>query len=113
MNDIMYYLVQFIIIFVIGLITKYLIPWLKTKSDNEALQHIEEWVRNAVSAAEQVITGSLQGANKKEYVLDNIHKLLNEKGIKITEEQLEMLIEAAVKAMNADKTPAITEDTKK
>lgn len=45
------------------------------------------------------MTGSLRGDEKKAYVLENLTELLVSKGIKITDEQLNMLIEAAVREL--------------
>ena len=56
----------------------------------------------AVRAAEQTITGSGQGALKKEKVMSFVREWLATQGITITDEQLSELIEASVYAMKQE-----------
>ncbi|WP_425446395.1 phage holin, LLH family [Dethiothermospora halolimnae] len=58
-----------------------------------------KWIVRSVYAAEQIFQGSNLGEKKKEYVLS----FLRSKGIKINEEQLNILIEAAVGKINLSK----------
>lgn len=74
------------------LLTYCLFPWLKSMVDAQELQNIEKWVLIAVKAAEQIYNASGMGEKKKEYVLD----FLESKGITITEQELNAMIEAAV-----------------
>ena len=74
----------------------FLIPLLKSRLSAEELENIAFWVSVAVNAAEQIFTGSGQGEDKKQHVIN----FLNSKAIRITKEQLDMLIEAAVFEMN-------------
>jgi len=86
-----------IIIALVGAVMTYIVvPFLKERTTKEQRQNIAFWVKIAVTAAEQIYKEKGQGILKKEYVI----KFLNEKGIKITEEQLDTLIEAAVYEMN-------------
>lgn len=62
----------------------------KTTTSQQA--EINAWVKIAVTAAEQIYTGSGRGAEKKAYVLN----WLREHGITVDAEKLDALIEAAV-----------------
>lgn len=77
-------------------ITYIVVPFLKSKTTKEQRENLEFWVRIAVNAAEQVFKGAGLGEKKKQYVVD----FLNSKGIVITEDQLDALIEAAVFELN-------------
>ena len=92
-----------IILAVIGLLsavtTGFLIPYLKSITDESQQSKIFYWVDLAVRAAEQIFNEPDMGVTKKQYVID----FLNEKGIKITMEDLNILIEAVVQEMNLEK----------
>ena len=89
-----------VIIPVLGaLVTYILIPFIKEKTTAEQRDNIYFWVKVAVQAAEMVYQEKGKGQLKKKYVL----QFLNEKGIKITSEELDILIESAVKEYNITK----------
>lgn len=58
---------------------------------------LEKWIKIAVSAAEQIYKETGMGNVKKEYVLEFINSKFK---FGITEEELETLIESAVKELN-------------
>jgi len=93
-----------IILAVIGLlsaiITGFLVPYIKSNTDENQLTKIDYWVGIAVRAAEQIFNEPDMGIIKKQYVID----FLNNKGIKITMEDLNILIEAIVQEMNLEKS---------
>lgn len=74
------------------IITCVLIPYIKSKTTTEQQKEINAWVKIAVSAAEQIFTGSGRGEEKKAYVI----AWLKERGITVDEAELDALIEAAV-----------------
>lgn len=89
-----------IIIALIGAaITYVVVPYVKSKTTSEQYKMIEFWVRVAVQAAEQLFNQPGMGEKKKQYVLN----FLSDKGIKMTMEQLDALIEAAVQELNKGK----------
>ena len=53
-----------------ALITAFVIPYIKGKTTANQQQQINAWVRIAVTAAEQIYTGSGRGTEKKEYVIN-------------------------------------------
>lgn len=75
-----------------AIITYVIVPYIKSKTTENQRENVKFWVQVAVGAAEQIYKEKGQGKLKKEYVLD----FLNSKGIKITDEQLDVLIEATV-----------------
>ncbi len=104
MNE-LYIQLALLIISLIGiLITYVLVPFLKARTTETQQKQAEFWVKVAVEAAEQIINKAGAGLDKKAYVLS----VLNEKGIKVTAEQLDTLIEAAVYQLNKAKAAATT-----
>lgn len=86
-----------IIIPILGAIITYLIvPLVKQKTTKEQRENIYFWVRVAVQAAEMIYKEKGQGKLKKEYVVT----FLQSKGMNITIQELDVLIEAAVKELN-------------
>ena len=86
---------------VIGaIITAYVVPFIKNKIGTEQLNTISYWVGKSVEAAEILFNVPKSGEQKKAYVVDFINKMFNSKKTVITEEQIEVLLEAAVKEMN-------------
>ncbi len=88
--------VNTLIALIAAIITAFVIPWVKSKTTAAQREEIEAWVRIAVTAAEQIYSGSGKGKEKKKYVLD----FLAEKNLKIDEESVDLMIESAVKEMN-------------
>lgn len=74
------------------IITYVLIPYIKSKTTEKQQEDIKEWVRIAVTAAEQIYNGTGRGTEKKQYVID----WLSKNNIKVDSEKLDALIEAAV-----------------
>lgn len=112
MDDLTYQILK-IIISIVGLaLTYYVVPWLKTKTSNEKLiavesqlKNIKNWVVVAVSAAEQLKNAGKLTIPKKDYVLE----FLKGKGITITDQELDALIEAAVFEINKTKNLLFTD----
>ena len=84
------------------ILTIYIIPFIKAKIGNENLAKYEYWVNIAVKAAELIWTETGHGADKKQYVVDFMNNMFNSKKIIITEEQINLLIESAVKNMKIE-----------
>lgn len=75
-----------------AIITTFVVPYIKSKTTKEQQTQLNEWVRIAVSAAEQVYEGPGKGDQKKAYVLT----WLAGHGIAVDEDKLDAMIEAAV-----------------
>lgn len=95
MNDILFNLLKAVLVASISAIIRYVIPWLKEKYQYSI-------VLKAVQAAEQQYK-ELSGPEKRDKVLAYAADRLNKFGLKITEEQLRILLEAAVYEVNRNK----------
>lgn len=91
-NNIFYVILSIISV----LITGVLIPLLKQKYGREKVLSVMEAVDIAVKAAEQIYKGTGQGDLKKQYVLMR----LDEQGIKLSEKELDDMIESSVLELN-------------
>lgn len=83
------------------IITVVLVPYLKSKTTEKQRDNIYTIVTLAVSAAEQIYFKPGEGEKKKEYVIN----YLSSKGIKLTVEDLNIFIEAAVLELNLIQLP--------
>lgn len=98
MNEIIFEVVKIVVMVAALVITRYLVPWIKQKIGAEKLSEIENWAKQAVLMAQQVYK-EWTGEDKKAYVTKFLKELLMAKDISISDEQLDILIEAAVKQM--------------
>lgn len=79
-----------------AIITYMVVPFLKSKTSKEQRETIMFWVSVAVSAAEQIFNERGMGEEKKKFVVE----FLVEQGIKVNPDELDVLIESAVKELN-------------
>ena len=96
MRDIYLEIAKLVLMILAALITRYAIPWIKSKTDNAVMQSLIDWTMQAVLAAEQT-HGAGTGAEKKQIVREFIQKILVQKGVALTDEEIDTMIEAAVK----------------
>ena len=89
------------------IITRYLVPGIREWTRGTQLEQIIKWTGQAVLAAEQMYS-SYTGKERKAIVTSFLKRLLLHKNITLSDEELEMLIEAAVKQMNMDDLPCLT-----
>lgn len=99
MKDIYLEIAKLVVMILAAVITRYLIPWIKAKTESETISLICDWAASAVLAAEQT-HGAGTGAAKKEIVREFIQHILDQKGIELTDAEIDTIIEAAVKQMN-------------
>lgn len=85
-------IVEAVVAIVCAVVTCVLIPYIKSKTTAQQQAEINAWVKIAVSAAEQIFTGSGRGEEKKAYVV----KWLRDHGVTVDTEKLDAMIEAAV-----------------
>lgn len=102
MDERLFDLILLLIPIVGTILTTYIIPLVKEWIGNEKLAKYEEWTSMAVRAAELLFTESGMGEKKKEYVVEFLTNMFNKKKVVITEQQIEILIEAAVKQMKLE-----------
>ena len=79
-----------------AVITTFVVPYIKSKTTENQRKTLVEWIKIAVKAAEQIY-GSGKGIEKKAYVIN----YLNDKGITLDEQSIEVAIEAAVNEISA------------
>lgn len=83
--------VEAIVTLVSALIAAFLIPWIRRKTTAQEREDMLKWVEIAVDAAQQLFH-DLDGAERKQYVLD----FLSEKGYYLEDKEVDNAIEAAV-----------------
>lgn len=82
-----------------AIITYFIIPYIKTNMDSAKLAQYKEWATLAVKSAEMLWRETGHGEDKKTYVVNFLTEMFNSRKITITEEQMNVLIESAVKEM--------------
>ena len=92
-------LIEAVLTVVILVVVRYVVPAIKTTVGEKNLQEVVSWVTVFVQAAEMKFLGNKTGAEKKAYVVDLLTKELNKRKIEITDEQMDALIESAVKQL--------------
>lgn len=85
-------IVNAVIMLIAGVISVFLIPWIKGKVEAQKLEQIMSWVKIAVNAAEQIYTESGMGETKKRYVLN----FLKSKGFTVDTVSVDAMIESVV-----------------
>ena len=91
-----YQILQVVLAIVSIIVTGVLIPLIKTKISKTDLEKALVITDIAVKAAEQIFKESGQGPIKKKYVIDYLKK----SGLDLSNEEINALIEAAVKELN-------------
>jgi LL-H family phage holin len=91
----------------VGVATRYVVKFLKAKGVLAKLEGNKELVKIVVGAVEQTHK-HLEGREKLNMAKIELVKLMNEKGVKISEKEIDLLIESSVKEMNQ----VIKEETK-
>ena len=99
MNDILFELLKATVIVVTIIISRYLVPYLKMKIEASKYVDIVNWVEKAVRAVEQTTKETGKGEEKKEKVINFIMDYAANNNIDISYDQVDALIEAAVKSM--------------
>lgn len=98
MNEIVFEVLRLVVLLAVFVVTCYLIPWIRGKIGQDRMDAVAGWVNTAVLMAQQVYHAKT-GAERKAIVIELLKEILIAKNISISDSQLDMLIEAAVKAM--------------
>lgn len=108
---------RLVLTLVVILVTTVVLPgaraWLKSRAQNEQNSLLYSFIEELVKAAEQMFNpenaSSPQAVNalKKAYVVKRATEFVQQHGLKVTEEQIEALIEAAVYAMKLWRSPVV------
>lgn len=102
MDERLFELILMLIPLLGAIITRFVIPLIKEKIGAEKLAKYEYWAGLAVKAAEMLWTESGSGKTKKQYVVDFLNNMFNKNRVVITEQQIEILVESAVKQMKLE-----------
>ena len=105
MSEMIFEMLKLIVMIAVFIVTCYLIPWVRGKIGQDKLDEITKWVNAAVLMAQQVYFAKT-GAERKAIVVDLLKNILIAKNISVSDEQLDILIEAAVKAMKIEEKKA-------
>lgn len=104
MNELTFEIVRLLIRILAAVVTIYLVPaikqWITVHAENEKLYALMRWAKEAVYAAEQ-IHGAGTGQERKQYAAHFLWEIAQKNNINITEDQINLLLEAAVGEMNA------------
>lgn len=92
----------------VGWTTKHVVTYLKQKGIITKLENNKALVKIAVEAVEQTYK-TLHGNEKLDLAKIELAKLAKQKGVKISEKEIDLLLESAVKEMN----DTIKQETKK
>ena len=92
-----------VVTWAIHAVIKHVVPFVETKLKESQYSWAAEIIANAVRAYEQTVSGHGMGEDKFQLVMEFVNRELSKLGIKLNEEQITMLIEAAVQEMNAEK----------
>ena len=100
MNDLVVKAIAIIIVICIIAVSGKVISYINTLVESMGLEELLREIADAVDAYEQKTTEPKQGRAKKTQVVAYISNWLKSKDIEVTEQQLDVWIEAAVFAMN-------------
>ena len=116
LNDLVFNVLMALIVAACGVICRELLPLIKEKK-NEAIKKIEQtkwsWAVEIIDAVVRAVEQTViheHGDEKKAIAHQLILKAMKEAGIYLSDQQIDMLIEAAVNAMNAGKIPEVITD---
>lgn len=101
--DLLFALIYGVVIWAIHTIVKKVVPFIELKLSESKYGWAAEIISNAVRAYEQTVSGHGMGEDKFQLVMEFVNRELSKHGIKLSEEQITVLIESAVQAMNAEK----------
>lgn len=102
MREITLELLKLAIMIAALVITRYVVPWIKAKTENDTMSVLIDWVMQAVLAAEQMHQAQ-SGTERKAIVTKFIKELLAQKNLALSDDEINVMIEAAVRQMNAVK----------
>jgi hypothetical protein len=101
MNEVLFIIFRFVLLVALFVLMKYIIPYLQKLVDDSELRYLRQVVSDAVLAAEQTISATSAGIEKKGIVTEFIKNMLISKNISISDQQIDNLIESAVYLFNA------------
>ena len=111
-NEILFNILRIAVVVIGVLITRFLIPWIKSKTEGTNIQIVFSLISELVDAAEQAHYGEKgTGKEKKAEVMNLIKQYCDKHHIGLSEDQISALIESAVWSLNYDKREKQEVDT--
>lgn len=105
MADIIFEIIKIIVMLAALLVARYVVPLMNEMVKDSKIRQILELTKQGVLAVQQKY--SLEsGETRKEMVKVFLEDFLKEKNLSLTDEQVEILIEAAVKQMKMEQEKA-------
>lgn len=101
MNDIIFEALKLCVMICVLVIGRYVVPWLHMTISSDKLVMLEEIAKTAVRASQQLYAAN-SGEERKKYAEKYIFMFCKQYKIDITTEQIDALIEAAVKTMKME-----------
>lgn len=102
MNELLFNVLQVVIISAIAAVLRYVIPYFTQLLRDKDYGFAADVIETLVRAAEQTITGHGRGEEKFDHVIACARAQFDRYGIRIDDDQIIQLLEAAVQAMNAE-----------
>ena len=100
-NEIFLKIFELLILLLFSLITTFLIPYIKSKINENEIKLFLEYVNIAVKAASQMYTKE-QWKEKKEYCMNYLKSIVNDKfTIKLSDDELSTMIEGVLNGLKA------------
>jgi hypothetical protein len=107
MSDIIFEILKLGVMVSILLVTRYLVPLIRAHVDMTKVNIVATWAKNAVMKTQQVYS-SKTVTERKAIVTEFLKEILTAKNISLSDEQLDVLIESAVKQMTMDENAGLT-----
>lgn len=116
MSNLIFNILMALVVTIAGIIAKQLLPYLREK-EAEAMERIRQtrwaWcadiIDSAVRAIEQTIGEDIHGEEKKAAAVQLIQRIFYQSGLRLTDDQIDALVEAAVQQMNSSTIEIETE----
>ncbi len=97
MDNLTFEIIKVIVMAVVAAAAAYVIPFIRAAVGTEKMELMLTWAQEAVRYAEQMLD---EGTDKKAKAMEILKKVRDERKLPFTDEQLDILIESAVNAMN-------------
>lgn len=95
MNETIFTIIKYTVGILSLVIFRYVIPYAKLKLDNTKYKNVIEMIEKGINAAETIFKGlEKSGEEKKQFVIDYVTRYASEHNIKISKEQIVILLEA-------------------
>ena len=100
-NELFLKIIELLITVLLGFITVYLVPYIKSKISKDQMETLLYYVNIAVKAASQIYTKE-QWAEKKDYCMQYIKAVVDDKlSITLTDNEISTLIEGVLNGLKA------------